>query len=89
MWFSWPATPLTGNVTGNFVYNWTRDNTAVTGISNKRGNRKYKWNINHNKFPITVTFTIGQQLPVVRLANNTLVINPTPNAVATLFTNDM
>jgi len=76
---------LTGAVTGT-AYAWTRDNTAsVTGIA-AGGTGDISGSLTNTTFaPVTVTFTITTTangcvgLPITA----TVLVNPTPNAVAT------
>ena len=81
-------TPIqfTGTVPGT-VYNWTRDNTVtVTGTIGASGTGTISGTlINTTAAPILVTFTIT---PVANGCsgtpiNATVLVNPTPNAVAT------
>ncbi|MCA0230888.1 MAG: T9SS type A sorting domain-containing protein [Bacteroidetes bacterium] len=76
---------LSGNV-ANTSYNWTRDNSAtITGIADSGSGNISGSLTNTTNAPITVTFTITST------ANNcpgtsitaTVLVNPTPNAVAT------
>ena len=76
---------LSGNV-ANTTYNWTRDNSGpVTGIADSGSGNISGSLTNTTNTPITVTFTITPT------ANNcpgtsimaTVLVNPTPNAVAT------
>jgi surface protein len=79
------AIVLSGNVNGT-TYNWTRDNTmSVLGIADSSSGNISGSLTNTTNAPITVTFTITPT------ANNcpgssitaTVLVNPTPNAVAT------
>ncbi|HLO55670.1 MAG TPA: PKD-like domain-containing protein, partial [Saprospiraceae bacterium] len=80
---------LTGDVAGT-VYNWTRDNAAgVTGISASGSGDISGTLTNITNAPITVTFTI---VPSYTNAGETctgapitatVIVNPTPNVVAT------
>ncbi len=76
---------LSGNVTGT-TYNWTRDNTAsATGIATSGSGNISGTLTNTTNAPVTVTFTIT---PVANDCSGTpvtatVLVNPTPNAVAT------
>ncbi|MBK8522074.1 MAG: hypothetical protein IPL54_14805 [Chitinophagaceae bacterium] len=86
-----PITPIviTGNVVGT-VFNWTRDNTvAVTGIA-ASGAGDISGTLTNTTFaPVTVTFTIiptytnGGITCTGATVLATVIVNPTPNAVAT------
>ncbi|MCX6243595.1 MAG: T9SS type A sorting domain-containing protein [Bacteroidetes bacterium] len=76
---------LSGSVTGT-TYTWTRDNTvSVTGIA-ASGSGNISGSLTNTTFaPITVTFTIT---PAANGCNGptttaTVLVNPTPNAIAT------
>ena len=76
---------LSGGLTGT-TYNWTRDNNAfVTGIAASGSGDITGALTNTTSAPVTVTFTIT---PVIYGCNGTtttatVVVNPTPDAVAT------
>lgn len=76
---------LTGNVTGT-TYSWTRDNTAsVTGIA-ASGSGNISGILTNTTFaPVLVTFTVtpsANGCPGAPITA-TVLVNPTPNAVAT------
>ena len=80
---------LTGNLPGT-VYNWTRDNTpSVTGIAASGSGDISGTLTNTTNAPVTVTFTITPSFTESGVTCNvtaitaTVVVNPTPNAVAT------
>jgi hypothetical protein len=86
-----PITPIviTGNVVGT-VFNWTRDNTvAVTGIAASGAGDISGTLTNTTNAPVTVTFTIiptytnGGVTCTGATVLATVIVNPTPNAVAT------
>jgi hypothetical protein len=76
---------MSGTVAGT-VFNWTRDNTvAVTGIANSGSGNISGALTNTTNAPVTVTFTIT---PVANGCSgtpitSTVLVNPTPIAVAT------
>ena len=77
---------LSGTV-GSTTFNWTRDNAAaVTGIAASGSGTSITGSLTNNtSAPVTVTFTI---IPTANgcpgaAAFATVVVNPTPNAVAT------
>jgi hypothetical protein len=76
---------LTGAVSGT-TFNWTRDNTvAVTGIAGSGSGNISGALTNSTNAPVTVTFTIT---PIAAGCSGTpitatVLVNPTPNAVAT------
>ncbi|MFV8326133.1 PKD-like domain-containing protein [Flavobacterium sp. ZS1P14] len=76
---------LSGSVAST-TYNWTRDNTAaVTGIAASGAGNISGSLTNTTNAPVTVTFTIT---PTANGCNGTpisatVLVNPTPNAVAT------
>ena len=76
---------LSGNV-ANTTYNWTRDNTGtVTGIADSGSGNISGSLTNTTNAPITVTFTItptANNCPGTSITA-TVLVNPTPNAVAT------
>jgi len=76
---------LSGNVTGT-TFNWTRDNTAtVTGIAASGSGNISGTLTNTTNASITVTFTItptANGCPGTP-TSATVLVNPTPNAVAT------
>ncbi|MFZ1306495.1 MAG: PKD-like domain-containing protein, partial [Ferruginibacter sp.] len=76
---------ITGNAVAGVVYNWTRDNTGtVTGIAASGAGNISGTLTNTLNTPVTVTFTITPMAngcpgtPVTA----TVLVNPTPNAVA-------
>ncbi len=77
---------LSGNVSGT-LFNWTRDNTATaTGITASGSGNIIGTLTNTTNAPVTVTFTItptaaGCPGPSITA---TVLVNPTPNAVANL-----
>ncbi len=79
---------LTGNVSGT-VYNWTRNNPGVTGIPNSGSGNISGTLTNTTNAPVTVTFTItpsytnGGTTCTGSSITATVLVNPTPNAVAT------
>ncbi len=80
---------LTGNVTGT-VFNWARDNVfTVTGIANGGTGNISGSLTNTTNAPITVTFTIipsytnGGITCTGTPVTATVLVNPTPNALAT------
>jgi hypothetical protein len=80
---------LSGNVSGT-VFNWSRDNVfAVTGIANGGTGNISGSLTNITNAPITVTFTIipsytnGGITCTGTPVTATVLVNPTPNAVAT------
>jgi len=76
---------LSGNVAGT-VFNWTRDNTGtVTGIAASGAGNISGSLTNTTNAPVTVTFTItptANSCPGAAITA-TVLVNPTPNAVAT------
>ncbi|MFZ1783605.1 MAG: PKD-like domain-containing protein [Ferruginibacter sp.] len=76
---------ITGNVAGT-VYNWTRDNTvAVTGIPASGAGNISGALTNTTTAPVTVTFTItptANGCPGTPITA-TVLVNPTPTAIAT------
>jgi len=76
---------LSGNVSGT-TYAWTRDNAAsVTGIASSGSGNISGSLTNTTSAPVTVTFTItptANSCPGAAITA-TVLVNPTPNAVAT------
>lgn len=75
---------LSGNVTGT-AYTWTRNNTAnVTGIATSGNGNISGALTNNTNIPQLVTFTITPQsyLCPVTPITATVLVNPTPNAIA-------
>ena len=75
---------LSGNV-GSTTFNWTRDNTvAVTGIANNGTGNISGVLTNTTNAPVTVTFTITPTANGCsgQVIYATVLVNPTPNAVA-------
>ena len=77
---------ITGNAVAGVVYNWTRDNTvATTGIAASGAGDISGTLTNTTTAPVTVTFTITPTAngcagtPIT----STVLVNPTPTAVAT------
>ncbi len=80
---------LSGSVAGT-VYNWTRDNSGtVTGIAASGAGNISGTLTNTTNVPITVTFTITPSYTNAGVTctgapiTATVLVNPTPNAVAT------
>jgi hypothetical protein len=83
------AINISGNVTGT-VFNWTRDNTVtVTGIAASGSGDISGSLTNTTTAPVTVTFTITPSYTNAGATctgapiTATVLVNPTPNAVAT------
>ena len=77
---------LSGNAVAGVVYNWTRDNTvAVTGIAASGAGDISGTLTNTTTAPITVTFTITPTANGCAGAaiTATVLVNPTPTAIAT------
>jgi hypothetical protein len=78
------AINLSGNATGT-AYNWTRDNTGVTGIAASGTGNITGSLVNTTNAPVTVTFTITPTANSCAgtAITSTVIVNPAVTAVAT------